>query len=141
MRGKVKWFNDAKGYGFIQQQDGGSDVFVHFSAIQAEGFKTLAEGQDVEVEVQTGDKGLHETYPDYKATRQKLDEELQQDFDRSLARVEQLLEALHVPLIEYPGYEADDVIGTLATQAVAGGLPVVVVSGDKDFYQLIGSGV
>jgi len=61
MRGKVKWFNDAKGYGFIQQQDGGSDVFVHFSAIQAEGFKTLAEGQDVEYEVQTGDKGLHAT--------------------------------------------------------------------------------
>ena len=47
-RGKVKWFNDAKGYGFIQQETGGSDVFVHFSAIQAEGFKTLAEGQDVE---------------------------------------------------------------------------------------------
>jgi CspA family cold shock protein len=60
-RGKVKWFNDAKGYGFIQQETGGSDVFVHFSAIQAEGFKTLAEGQDVEFEVQTGDKGLHAT--------------------------------------------------------------------------------
>jgi CspA family cold shock protein len=60
-RGKVKWFNDAKGYGFIQQETGGSDVFVHFSAIQADGFKTLAEGQDVEFEVQTGDKGLHAT--------------------------------------------------------------------------------
>ena len=60
-RGKVKWFNDAKGYGFIQQDAGGPDVFVHFSAIQADGFKTLAEGQDVEFEVQTGDKGLHAT--------------------------------------------------------------------------------
>ena len=60
-RGKVKWFNDAKGYGFISQETGGSDVFVHFSAIQADGFKTLAEGQDVEFEVQTGDKGLHAT--------------------------------------------------------------------------------
>jgi len=61
-RGKVKWFNDAKGYGFIQQQEGaGPDVFVHFSAIQADGFKTLAEGQEVEFEVQTGDKGLHAT--------------------------------------------------------------------------------
>ncbi|MSR06266.1 MAG: cold-shock protein [Gemmatimonadetes bacterium] len=55
-RGKVKWFNDAKGYGFIQQDAGGPDVFVHFSAIQADGFKTLAEGQEVEFEVQTGDK-------------------------------------------------------------------------------------
>jgi CspA family cold shock protein len=60
-RGKVKWFNDSKGYGFIQQEQGGSDVFVHFSAIQADGFKTLAEGQDVEFEIESGDKGLHAT--------------------------------------------------------------------------------
>jgi cold shock protein len=59
-RGKVKWFNDAKGYGFIEQE-GGEDVFVHFSAIQMEGFKTLAEGQEVEFEIQTGAKGLHAT--------------------------------------------------------------------------------
>ena len=57
-RGKVKWFNDAKGYGFIEQ-DGGDDVFVHFSAIQGDGFKTLAEGQAVEFEVKSGEKGLH----------------------------------------------------------------------------------
>jgi CspA family cold shock protein len=57
-RGKVKWFNDAKGYGFIEQ-DGGDDVFVHFSAIQMDGFKTLAEGQLVEFEIQSGAKGLH----------------------------------------------------------------------------------
>ena len=57
-KGKVKWFNDAKGYGFIEQE-GGDDVFVHFSAIQMDGFKTLAEGQAVEFEVKTGDKGLH----------------------------------------------------------------------------------
>ena len=56
--GTVKWFNDAKGYGFIEQE-GGEDVFVHFSAIQMDGFKTLAEGQEVEFEIRTGDKGLH----------------------------------------------------------------------------------
>ncbi len=55
--GKVKWFNDAKGYGFIEPEDGGKDVFVHFSAIEMEGFRTLGEGQEVEFEVQTGEKG------------------------------------------------------------------------------------
>jgi CspA family cold shock protein len=57
-RGKVKWFNDSKGYGFIAQEHG-DDVFVHFSSIEMEGFKTLAEGQAVEFEVKpTGGKGL-----------------------------------------------------------------------------------
>jgi CspA family cold shock protein len=59
-RGRVKWFNDAKGYGFIEQE-GGEDVFVHFSAISMDGFKTLAEGQEVEFEVESGNKGLHST--------------------------------------------------------------------------------
>ena len=58
-RGKVKWFNDSKGYGFIAQDSGGEDVFVHFSAIHMEGFRTLAEGQAVEYELQTGDKGAY----------------------------------------------------------------------------------
>ena len=56
-KGRVKWFNDTKGYGFIEQEQG-EDVFVHFSAIQMEGFKTLAEGQPVEFELKTGEKGL-----------------------------------------------------------------------------------
>ena len=80
----------------------------------------------------------HERYPEYKATREKLDEELQQDFDRSVTRIEALLKAFRVPLIAVDGYEADDVIATLASRAVAGGVDVVIVSGDKDFYQLIG---
>ena len=56
MTGKVKWFNAAKGYGFITGDDG-TEVFVHFSAIQADGYKTLDEGQAVEYEVNNGDKG------------------------------------------------------------------------------------
>jgi cold shock protein len=56
-RGSVKWFNEAKGFGFISQEDG-EDVFVHFSAIQGDGFKTLAEGEQVEFEVTRGPKGL-----------------------------------------------------------------------------------
>ncbi len=55
--GTVKWFNEAKGYGFISPVDGGKDVFVHFSAIQGDGFKTLAEGQSVDFEVEDGPKG------------------------------------------------------------------------------------
>jgi cold shock protein len=56
--GTVKWFNDAKGFGFITQDDGSDDVFCHHTAIQMEGFKTLKEGQKVEFEVTKGPKGL-----------------------------------------------------------------------------------
>ncbi|HHW74338.1 MAG TPA: cold-shock protein [Firmicutes bacterium] len=56
MQGKVKWFNPEKGYGFIETEEGG-DVFVHFSAIQTEGFKTLEEGQEVTFDVVEGDRG------------------------------------------------------------------------------------
>jgi len=55
-RGRVKWFHDSKGYGFIESESGG-EVFVHYSAITNEGYKTLAEGQEVEFELQDGDKG------------------------------------------------------------------------------------
>ncbi|HWH03296.1 MAG TPA: DNA polymerase I [Gemmatimonadales bacterium] len=77
-------------------------------------------------------------YPEYKATRQKLTAELQQDFDRSVERIAQLLEAFRVPLVTVEGFEADDVIGTLAAKATDRGVLSVIVSGDKDFYQLIG---
>ncbi|AOV16281.1 cold-shock protein [Acidihalobacter aeolianus] len=55
--GTVKWFNESKGFGFIAQDNGGDDVFVHFSAIQSQGFKTLAEGQKVTFDLQQGPKG------------------------------------------------------------------------------------
>ena len=80
-----------------------------------------------------------QAYPEYKATREKLTQELQQEFDRSVERIEQILDAFRVRVVGVEGYEADDVIGTLAT--AARGLQVVIVSGDKDFYQLIGPGV
>jgi DNA polymerase-1 len=90
------------------------------------------------------DSGLsfrHETYPAYKATREKLTEELQSDFNRGMERICDLLEAYRIPIIAVPGYEADDVIGTLARKGREAGLNVVVVSGDKDFQQLVRPGV
>jgi len=60
-RGRVKWFNEIKGYGFIEQPDGGEDVFVHFSVIEMDGFKTLPQGAEVEYECVKGEKGLQAT--------------------------------------------------------------------------------
>ncbi|MCC6209106.1 MAG: cold-shock protein [Gammaproteobacteria bacterium] len=59
--GTVKWFNEAKGFGFITPSDGSADVFVHFSAIVGDGFRTLTEGQSVSYEVEKGPKGLQAT--------------------------------------------------------------------------------
>jgi DNA polymerase-1 len=86
------------------------------------------------------DSGLsfrHETYPAYKATREKLTEELQADFDRGMDRICQLLEAYRIPIVTLRGYEADDVIGTLVVKGLEHNMNVVVVSGDKDFQQLV----
>ena len=82
-----------------------------------------------------------ELYPDYKATREKLTDELQADFDRGLERIHQLLAAYGIPVLAVPGFEADDVIGTLARKGVEAGYNVVIVSGDKDFQQLVRPGV
>src|SRR3984893_14918655 len=85
------------------------------------------------------DSGLsfrHETYPGYKATREKLTEELQSDFDRGMDRICEMLDAYRIPIMTLPGYEADDVIRTLVAKSVDAGVNVVVVSGDKDFQQL-----
>jgi DNA polymerase-1 len=90
------------------------------------------------------DSGLsfrHETYPEYKATREKLSDDLQDDFNRGMERICDLLEAYRVPIITVPGYEADDVLGTLARHAVQQNMNVVIVSGDKDFQQLVRPGV
>ncbi len=60
-KGTVKWFNDQKGYGFITPEDGSKDVFVHFSAVQGDGFKSLREGQAVEFAISQGPKGPQAT--------------------------------------------------------------------------------
>jgi len=60
-KGTVKWFNNAKGYGFILSEDGNNDIFAHFSAISMEGYKTLKAGQEVTFEIIEGEKGLHAT--------------------------------------------------------------------------------
>ncbi|HEV8358464.1 MAG TPA: DNA polymerase I [Gemmatimonadales bacterium] len=86
-----------------------------------------------------GDSFRTARYPEYKSTRQKLGLELQADFDRAIEQVAALLAAFRVPVVSVDGYEADDVIGTLARREAAAGRQVVIVSGDKDFYQLIGS--
>jgi DNA polymerase-1 len=86
------------------------------------------------------DAGLsfrHERYPAYKATRERLEPEMQADFDTGVERITQILEAYRVPVLKLEGYEADDVIGTLAKQAAAHGINAVIVSGDKDFVQLL----
>jgi DNA polymerase I len=86
------------------------------------------------------DSGLsfrHEQYPAYKATREKLNEGLQADFDRGMERICELLAAHHIPILSLQGYEADDVIGTLAEQGARENVNVVIVSGDKDFQQLV----
>ncbi|HVH09793.1 MAG TPA: DNA polymerase I [Gemmatimonadales bacterium] len=88
-----------------------------------------------------GESFRHAAYPQYKATREKLTAELQQDFDRSLERILEILAAFRVPVAGVEGFEADDVIGTLTQTARTRGWDVVIVSGDKDFYQLIGPGV
>ncbi len=59
-KGRVKWFSDKKGYGFITQEDG-NDIFVHYSAIRGDGFKTLRQDDEVEFEISQGEKGLHAT--------------------------------------------------------------------------------
>jgi len=90
------------------------------------------------------DSGLsfrHERYPAYKATREKLTEELQSDFDRGMERICEMLDAYRIPILSLPGYEADDVIGTLVARSVEAGVNAVVVSGDKDFQQLVKPGV
>ncbi|MGQ0640238.1 MAG: DNA polymerase I [Gemmatimonadaceae bacterium] len=89
----------------------------------------------------SGSSFRKEEYPAYKATREKLTDELQADFNRGIDRIGQLLDAYRIRLVAVEGYEADDVIGTLARQSADRGVNVVIVSGDKDFHQLVRPGV
>jgi DNA polymerase-1 len=84
-----------------------------------------------------GNSFREEEYPEYKATREKMPS----DLAASLGRIRDIVEGFNDAVVELDGYEADDVIGTLAVQARDAGLEVVIVSGDKDFYQLVGPGV
>jgi DNA polymerase-1 len=84
-----------------------------------------------------GDSFRDEIFPEYKATREKMPDDLR----ASIGRIRAIVEAFHDPVVELDGYEADDVIGTLAVKARAAGLEAVIVSGDKDFYQLVGPGI
>jgi DNA polymerase I len=84
-----------------------------------------------------GTSDRHEIFADYKATREKMPDEL----EASLPRVREIIRAFNVPVLELDGYEADDVIGTLALKAADRGIEAVIVSGDKDFYQLVRNGV
>ena len=72
IRGTVKWFNNAKGYGFISMEEGGDDVFAHFSAIDMDGYKTLKQGQRVEFELVEGPKGLQATRIQFDAASENL---------------------------------------------------------------------
>ena len=90
------------------------------------------------------DAGLsfrHERYPAYKATRERLDPAMQADFDTGVERISQILTAMQIPILKLEHYEADDVIGTLVRQAPKLGVNGVIVSGDKDFVQLVDDGI
>jgi DNA polymerase-1 len=89
------------------------------------------------VVLDAGTSARVERFPAYKATRAKMPT----DLEASLPRIRDIMEAFRVPIIELPNHEADDVVGTLAVQAAAQGLEAVIVSGDKDFYQLIQPGI
>ncbi len=102
-----------------------------------EQLKTDFEPEYLAVVFDAGNSFREELYPEYKATREKMPD----DLAASIPRVRAIVEGFRDPVIELDGYEADDVIGTLARQADAAGLEAVIVSGDKDFYQLVGDHV
>jgi DNA polymerase-1 len=88
-----------------------------------------------------GDSFRHEIFPEYKATRERLEPAQKADFDTGIRRVDEILKGYRIPRVALDGFEADDVIGTLAAKASAQGVEVVIVSGDKDFAQLVKPGV
>ena len=92
--GTVKWFNNSKGYGFIIPEQGGQDLFVHYSSINMEGYKTLKAGQPVEYDVIDGPKGQHATNIKFTVDNNTSTSEADQDREESPAEPESLVEAL-----------------------------------------------
>ncbi len=106
--------------------------------------RRLVERHQPEAIAWVEDAGLsfrHELYPAYKATRERLDPAQQADFDTGVARTREILRAFRIPVLAKDGFEADDVIGTVAVKAAAQGVEVVIVSGDKDFMQMVRPGI
>ena len=92
--GTVKWFNNSKGYGFIIPEQGGQDLFVHYSSIDMEGYKTLKAGQPVEYDVIDGPKGQHATNIKFTADNNISTSEADQDREESPAEAERFVETL-----------------------------------------------
>ena len=92
--GTVKWFNNSKGYGFIIPEQGGQDLFVHYSSIDMEGYKTLKAGQPVEYDVIDGPKGQHATNIKFAADNNISTSEADQDREESSAEAEPFVETL-----------------------------------------------
>jgi len=91
----------------------------------------------VAVAFDLGDTWRHEAFADYKATRDSMPDEMRTQIDR----LQELLTALAIPIVTYPNYEADDVLGTLARRAAAEGMDVLILTGDRDMFQLVGEHV
>lgn len=115
--GTVKWFNNAKGYGFVLPEAGGDDLFIHYSSIQMDGYKSLKAGQEVMYELQEGPKGMHAV--NIRPTQ------IESSSDESVAATSQVAQ----PVVEMPSHlgERQTTVGNLAQAQQADSLPRVAL--------------